>query len=325
MPKYIRKRPGPKPKPHKVIQGIEYKQCSSCNEWKLLNQFGKKGNGKQTYCRDCKKKRDTQYNKQRRKVILEMRKQARDVAPTSFLVCLYVCCTVKQWLQPLDQFIHPHVRNDTYTRHCLTCRNKEKEANKRRRTACQKVWDEYRKTHPCVKCMNDPNYEHNYLLIEADHLPEFEKVEKCSEMSYWSAKCRGPAKLRAELKKCQATCRFHHRLQTQQRDHDNRRIQKQSSILRKRAIINAEKHKRGCCLRCKRHVKEGEECGFSFDHRDPTTKFIRKGKPVHPASFVKLPDALFDTQWPLEQAKCDLLCANCHGSKTNVSRDGYRK
>ena len=320
MPKYLKKRKRGECIEHGFFYGNEYKPCSVCNEWKLLDQFAKMRNGKGSSCKPCKKKKE----KQRQNAILEKRKKEREAARgTGFLVCLQKWCAVKDWLQPLDQFISDHVHRNKHTNCCLTCRNKQKKAQKQRYTACQKVWDDWRKTHPCVKCMNDPNYEHNYLLIEADHLPEFEKVEMCSEMSYWSAKCRGPAKLRAELKKCQATCRFHHRLQTQQRDHDNRRIQKQSSILRKRAIINAEKHKRGCCLRCKRHVKEGEECGFSFDHRDPTTKFIRKGKPVHPASFVKLPDALFDTQWPLEQAKCDLLCANCHALKDN--RDGYKK
>ena len=322
MPKYIKKRRGPKPKPHKVIQGIDHKQCSGrCKKWKPLDKFAKNAqarDGKRPDCKVCHNK----GAKQRYKAIQEKRKKERKTAPPGFLVCLQHSCTI-HGLQPLDQFVHPHVRNDELTRHCLTCRNNMKEDREQRYAACQKVWDEWRREHPCVKCMNDTNYKHNYLLIEADHLPEFEKVEKCSSMSYWSVKCRGPAAQKDELMKCQALCVFHHALVTQQRDYDNGRIQKQKSMLRKRIIINAEKHKRECCLTCKRIVKKGEECAFHFDHRDPNTKFKYQGKIKGPTAFVGLPDALFDKQWPLEQAKCDLLCANCHKLKDN--RDGYRK
>ena len=48
-----------------------------------------------------------------------------------------------------------------------------------------------------------------------------------------------------------------------------------------------------------------------------------QGKTKGPSDFVNLSDALFATQWPLEQAKCDFLCANCHALKNN--RDGYKK
>ena len=85
--------------------------------------------------------------------------------------------------------------------------------------------------------------------------------------------------------KVQALCKFHHRLVTQQRDHDNGRIEKRSWVLKKRAIINAEKHKRGCCTLCKRVLKKGEECAFDFDHRDPTTKFKYKGKTMGPGIY----------------------------------------
>ena len=88
-------------------------------------------------------------------------------------------------------------------------------------------------------------------------------------------------------------------------------------------VINKEKYKRGCCKLCDRVVKEGEECAFDFDHRDPKTKFNYRGKTINPSAFVYLPQALFDKQWQLEQAKCDLLCRNCHKLKDN--RDGYRK
>ena len=309
-----------KRKLHKIIDNVEHKYCYMCKKWKLLDKFSKRGNGKQSYCKPCRNKE----NRQR----YEKRKKEHEAARgTGFLVCLNESCTVKQWLQPLNQFISAHVRNNKPTKCCLTCRTNALQKQKRRYAACQKVYDDWRKTHPCVICSQDPNYEHNYLLIEADHLPEFEKVEKCSEWGFWSVKCRGPDALRAELMKCQALCRFHHRLQTQQRRHDNGSIRKDPWVLRKRGIINAEKHKRGCCSnpKCKRVLKKGEECAFDFDHRDDSTKFKYKGETIQPSSLVRLPDALFDIQWPLEKELVDLLCANCHTLKSKGNKDGYRK
>jgi len=308
----------PKRKLHEFINNIEHKHCCRCYQWKVLDQFGKDTrarDGKYVYCKACVNKKE----KQRDTKTLEKREKARKAAPTGFLVCLRTWCTVKG-LQPMDQFTHSHVRNDKTTKLCLTCRNKAKEAKNQRYAPCQKVWDDWRKKHPCVICIKDPNYKHKYLVIEADHLGG--KVKDCSRMTYWCHSQRGPDALRSELMKCQALCVFHHALQTQQRNHDNGRIQTNPCVLRKRAIINAEKHKRGCCLRCKRVLKEGEECTFHFDHRDPTTKFKRNGKAIAPSFFANLSQALFDSQWPLEQAKCDLLCANCHRLKDN--RDGYK-
>ena len=330
MPKYIKKRKRGERIEHQIINNIEHKYCGTCSppQWKPLDQFGTRQaswDGKVSYCKSCKKKKD----KQRQKVILEKLKKEREAAPTGFSVCLNKSCTVKG-LQPVDQFINPYVRNDKPTNSCLRCRNQMKEDKEQRYAACKKVWDDWRITHPCVKCMNDPNYKHNPLLIEADHLPEFIptlgiKLKACSRIGFWSAKCRGPRLQKAELMKCQASCKFHHALVTQQRNHDKGRIEKQKSKLRKRAIINAEKHKRGCCSnpKCKRVLKKGEECAFHFDHRDAITKFEYNGKTKGPSDFVGLSDALFATQWPLEQAKCDLLCANCHALKNN--RDGYKK
>ena len=325
MPKSIKKHRGRPPKEHKVINNIKHKHCSGiCNKWKLLDQFGKRQaswDGKQSCCKSCKNK----IQKQRDEKALEQHKKKRDEAPIGFLVCLNLRCYVKELLQPVDQFISDYVRKDEPTNRCKTCRDKQREAQKRKEALCQKVWDDWRKTHPCLVCNQNPNYKHNYLVIEADHLPECKKVKVCSRIGFWSVEGRGLAAQKAELKKCQSLCKFHHALVTQQRDHDNGRIEKKTCRLRKRAIINAEKHNRGCCsnLKCKRVLKKGEECAFHFDHRDACTKFMYNSKSMNPGNFKDLPDAIFDKQWPLEQAKCDLLCANCHALKGN--RDGYRK
>ena len=309
-----------KRKHHEIIQNIGHKHCGKCDKWKVLNQFGKyklKWDGLHTVCKVCRN--------QRVKLCVQQRQKARQEASIGLSVCLFAGCIVKKWLQPVDQFIDVNVHVNIHTRHCLTCRNKIKANHKRRRAACRNVWDEWRKQNKCIECSKDPTHVHNYLVIEADHLPEFNKVERCSAMEYWVTKSRGIPALLAELKKCQPLCRFHHALQTQQRRHSKGHVVKQASILKRRAVINKEKHKRGCCKLCERVLKKGEECAFHFDHRDPTTKFIRNGKVICPSHFAKLPQALFDTQWPLEQAKCDLLCANCDKMKTFANKDGYKK
>jgi hypothetical protein len=313
-----------KRKHHEIIQNIEHKHCGKCDKWKTLDKFGKckrNWDGKRLCCKSCVNKK----KKQRRKVALEKRKQARENAPTGFLVCLDASCTIKG-LQTVDQFINPYVRNNTLTKICLACRkmSKKKKNQSKGLQACQEIWDLWRKKNKCIECSKNSNYKHNYLVIEADHLPEFKKVKPCSSVIFWCAKSRGVPALKAELIKCQALCRFHHEIQSQQRRHDNGRIQKRQPRLKRLAVIRAEKHKRGCCKLCKRVVKEGEECAFSFDHRDPTTKFMYNGKAVHPSRFPKLPDSIFNTQWPLEQAKCDLLCKNCDKLKTFAFRDGYK-
>lgn len=98
MPKYIRKRKRGERIKHQFFYGNEYKPCSCCNEWKLLNQFAKMRNGKQSCCKSC----DAKRSKQRRKVIEEKRKKKREESrKTGFLVCLRPSC--KKGLQPLDQ------------------------------------------------------------------------------------------------------------------------------------------------------------------------------------------------------------------------------
>ena len=192
MPKYIKKRKRGERKEHKVINNIKHKQCSGiCKKWKSLDQFGKDArarDGTRSDCKSCVNKR----SKQRRKVMKEKRKKEREMVPSGFLVCLKASCI--KGLQPMDQFISAFEDIEGPTSHCKTCRDKVREAQIRREAPCQKVWDGWRIIHPCVMCMNDPEHEHNPLLIEADHLPELiptlgKKVKACSDMNYW---CHSP-------------------------------------------------------------------------------------------------------------------------------------
>lgn len=69
-------------------------------------------------------------------------------------------------------------------------------------------------------------------------------------------------------------------------------------------------------------------CGYNkntkvlhFAHRDPSTKYRDKnGKVVEPSDMIKGSERSRygeETIWA-EIAKCDVLCANCHGEMTYV-------
>ena len=69
MPKYIKKRKRGERIEHGFFYGNKYKTCSICNEWKLLDQFAKKANKKESSCKACRNKK----NKKNRQVGIENR------------------------------------------------------------------------------------------------------------------------------------------------------------------------------------------------------------------------------------------------------------
>jgi hypothetical protein len=163
---------------------------------------------------------------------------------------------------------------------------------------CKARWEEWKSNNLCVVCG-----ETDTQLIEADHLHD--KVHQCSNASYWAWHGGVPA-LERELKKCQSLCCWCHRLKTKR----ERGTQKQKSKLERRAIINAEKLRRGKCLRCPRLVTLETCCAFDFDHRDETTKVISVSQLVYRSQ------AFFDKHIDSELKACDILCCNCHKKKT---------
>ena len=204
-------------------------------------------------------------------------------------------------IQPEDQFKSSVARRQTLTKLCKTCRQTLARSNVNPTTAkgmCRVRWEEWKANNPCVVCgESDPQ------LIEADHLRD--KVNDCSDNRYWSNHGGVPA-LTSELTKCQSLCRWCHRLKTKR----ERGTTKKKCVLKHSAIVNAEKLRRGKCLRCPRRVTLETCCAFDFDHRDASTKVIRL------ANLIKKSKAFFDQHIDSELKACDLLCCNCHKKVT---------
>jgi len=213
-------------------------------------------------------------------------------------------CTGCGHMQPEDQFKSRHCRRETLTKWCQTCRQSHARSHVNpttNRGKCRVRWEEWKAKNPCVVCgESDPQ------LIEADHLRD--KVHNCGDNSYWACHGGVPA-LEKELKKCQSLCRWCHALKSDR----ERGTVKIKCVLKRRAIINAEKLRRGKCLRCPRRVTLETCCAFDFDHRDASTKVIRLSK------LVEKSQSFFDQHIKSELKACDLLCCNCH-KKVTIAR-----
>lgn len=207
-------------------------------------------------------------------------------------------------IQSEDQFKSRIARRQKLTKKCQTCRqsNARSRANPTTKAGkCRARWEEWKAKNPCVVCG-----ETDIQLIEADHLRD--KVYQCSTAVYWSNHGGVPA-LERELTKCQSLCCWCHRLKSDRERGTNTNATK----LKHRAIINAEKLRRGQCLRCSRRVTMDTCCAFDFDHRDATKKVIGLCKLVDKSR------AFFDQHIASELKACDLLCCSCH-KKVTIAR-----
>ena len=259
-----------------------HKSCSQC----------KRPNG--TTSRTCERCREYGRKRDRKKY------DATPVCPPGQRYC-GKCGQI----QPEDQFKSRHCRRQTLTKWCQTCRQVQIRTRINPTTTtgkCKARWEEWKTKNPCVVCgETDPK------LIEADHLRD--KVYKCSENRYWGYHGGVPA-LEKELGKCQSLCCWCHRLKSDR----ERRTWKEPRILKRRAIINAEKMRRGKCLRCPRRVTLETCCAFDFDHRDASKKVINL------STLVKKSQAFFDQHIKSELKACDLLCCLCHRKVTIARR-----
>ena len=252
-------------------------------------------------CSQCKRLNGTTFRtcERCRETVRKQHKKRHDATPVCPPGQRY--CKQCGHVQPEDQFKSSHCRRQKLTTRCQTCRQILARAQINPTTKhgkCSARWEEWKANNPCVVCgESDPQ------LIEADHLRD--KVHACSGNRYWAFNGGVPA-LEKELAKCQSLCRWCHRLKSDR----ERGTVRQKSILKRRAIINAEKLRRGKCLRCPRRVTLETCCAFDFDHRDETTKVIDLSQ------LVQKSQAFFDQHIKSEMKACDLLCCNCHKKVT---------
>ena len=206
-------------------------------------------------------------------------------------------------VKPIDDFKSKHSRRNTPTKHCSSCRNIDRKSQVNPTTKsgrCKALWEAWKSAHPCEDCG-----ETDTRLIEADHV-RGKKVHNCSHYCWWA--CHGGVSaLTEELTTCQSRCIWCHRIKTKQ----TRGANKQKSKLKKRAIVHAEKMRRGECLRCRVKVTDETAFLFDFDHREHERKV--KGICYMVTTF---PLERFHSCIDNEMEKCDLLCCKCHKRKT---------
>lgn len=210
-------------------------------------------------------------------------------------------CTGCYHVQPEDQFRPLHARQTKLTALCQTCRNFRHRSEMNPNTIrgqCRQVWLNWRVSRCCAHCGTDRH-------IEADHCRGGKKVWDCGDYTWWTSH-GGPEAQQRELEKCQPLCRFCHRVKS----HEERGTQKRASILRRRQIVNDEKLRVGACETCDRTVTPENVQGFDWAHRDRATKTIAIGHLVYKT------EETFQEQWPIERAKCKLLCCMCHRDET---------
>ena len=255
-----------------------HKSCSKC----------KRPNGTTfRYCERCR-----EYGRKRD----GKRRHATPVCPPG-----QKYCGKCGYIKPEDQFKSSVARRQTLTNKCETCRQIRAKCDINPTTKygkCRARWEEWKANNPCVVCR-----ESDTQLIEADHLRD--KVHACSTASYWSNH-GGVHALEKEFAKCQSLCCWCHRLKTKR----ERGTTKRKCLLKRQAIIAAEKMRRGKCLRCPRLVTLETCCAFDFDHRDASTKVIGLSQLVHRSQ------AFFDQHIKSELKAFDMLCCSCHKKVT---------
>jgi hypothetical protein len=125
--------------------------------------------------------------------------------------------------------------------------------------------------------------------------------------------------LRQEASKCRPICRFHHRLHSaEQRCKPLTTASKAVARKQKRrvalhAMNNAIKQDIGACTKCGRKVVPGEECGFDWDHTNPSKKRYTISQMI-----------INCNSWGtilIEIEKCEIKCACCHTEEPSSRYD----
>ena len=292
------------------------KQCSKCKKTKETSCFHKdstRKDGLHWRCKPC----GSEYSKKRRE------KRKKNLLEETDLSEGYKRCAKASCNQafPLSHFQSTYSRRTKLTTLCEKCRASYKKTRTNPTTKsgkCKAWWINWKQTNPCVMCEEEGEncvYPQDWRLIQADHIePKAERKKRTGEeghrlshYAWWARPKNGGVEgMQEEAKKCQALCIFHHKIKTK----EERKKQTERCKIEKLKIINEKKRERGGCLKCERPCVKGNEYLFDLDHREENIKTIAVSQLVQKS----WPD--FNSQLPLELAKCDLLCCGCHWIKT---------
>ena len=288
------------------------KVCTKCKKNKDETCFGKSSkaaDGLQPWCKECVSKC------QKEMAIKRNKKRKEETLPDGMKRCANTRCNK---ILPLSKFQSTKARRTTPTATCDKCRagGKKSKQNPTSTTGkCRAYWIKWKKMNPCEH-EGGCEFPHDWRLIQADHVePKAQRKKRTGESGHhlsdyaWWAYNGSVEAMEEEAKKCQALCIFHHRIKSK----EERRDETQKHKVEKLAIINEKKCERGGCLTCGRECVEGKEFLFDLDHRDQETLTI------HVSNLKNKSWNYFNEQFPLEMAKCDLLCCGCHMIKTHYA------
>lgn len=177
-------------------------------------------------------------------------------------------------------------------------------AKQARRYATLRTWLDVQKDVPCVDCGRRFPAE----CMDFDHLPG---AEKCFTIS-WRLMGVSRVRLEDEIAKCELVCACCHRIRSWRirlhtTKHSLELSQTRNAAVQRRA--NAKRRgwldaaKDAPCDDCGARL---DPCCMDFDHRPGTTKRFNIGTYMRRAWRVV----------KAEIAKCDVVCANCHRTRT---------
>ncbi len=124
------------------------------------------------------------------------------------------------------------------------------------------------------------------------------------------------AKVLAEVAKCDVVCANCHRLRSREQHRariaardpgSSKRLEEKRATWRRQAAM-LDRLRDVPCLDCGGRF---QACAMDFDHRDAQTKFARVPALIGRAG---------DGRILAEVAKCDIVCANCHRTRTLARR-----
>ena len=151
----------------------------------------------------------------------------------------------------------------------------------------------------------------------APHQMDFDHrdpAQKSFRLTSGAAMLASPARLEAEIRKCDVVCANCHRVRTQQRSGREPEGTASPELQRKRRYWRAqsrmlERLKQQPCTDCGGSFPP---CAMDFDHQDPGQKRYTVSRMIGRAGSERI---------MAEVAKCDIVCSNCNRDRTYRRRE----